>query len=190
MRKPVRKPLRHFWRAVVWLCHGMTAISCAGLVTMVVVVCADVALRVVRHPVVGAYDIVRVAGAVTISCALPITTAMKGHVAIEHFFRKLNPRWRVAVDSVMRLLMIVAFTVAAYGCVGYGIRFLRNGQVTDTIQIPIFWVPWLMALSFGVTTLVVLFHLAYPGREMIRSIPSHDSKLNNEKQVGGADRKG
>lgn len=176
MRKPVREPLGFFWRAVVGLCRGMTAISCAGLVTMVAVVCADVALRAAGHPFVGAYDIVRVAGAVAISCSLPITTAMKGHVAIEHFFRKLNAGWRVAVDSAMRVLMIAAFAVAAYACFGYGIRSLRNGQVTDTVQIPIFWVPWLMSLSFGVTALVVLFHLAYPGREMIRSVPRDDSK--------------
>ena len=176
MQKPVRKPLGPFWRAVVWLGRGMTFISCLGLVAMMTVICVDVFLRVVGHPVKGAYDIVRVAGAVTIACSLPITTAMKGHVAIEHFFRKLSPRWRVAVDSAMRALMIAAFAVAAFECVGYGVRFLRNGQVTDTVQIPIFWVPWLMALSFGVTALVVLFHLAYPGREMVRSIPCHDSK--------------
>lgn len=169
MQKPVRKPLGLFWRAVVWLGRGMTFISCLGLVAMMTVICVDVFLRVAGHPVKGAYDIVRVAGAVTIACSLPITTAMKGHVAIEYFFRKLNRRWRVAVDSAMRALMIVAFAVAAYECVGYGFRFLRNNQVTDTVQIPIFWVHWLMALSFGVTALVVLFHLVYPGREMVRS---------------------
>jgi hypothetical protein len=41
--------------------------------------------------------------------------------------------------------------------------------VTDTIELPIFWVPWLMAVSFAVTAVVVVFHLIYPGREMVRS---------------------
>ena len=169
MQKPVRKPLGPFWRAVVWLGRGMTFISCLGLVAMMTVICVDVFLRVAGHPVKGAYDIVRVAGAVTIACSLPITTAMKGHVAIEYFFQKLNRQWRVIVDSAMRLLAIGAFLLAAYECVGYGVRFLRNSQVTDTIEMPIFWVPWLMAVSFGVTALVVVFHLVYPGREMVRS---------------------
>ena len=169
MQKPVRKPLAPFWRAVVWLGHGMTGIACVGLAAMMVIIFADVSLRLVGYPVKGAYDIVRVAGAVMIACSLPITTAMKGHVAIEYFFQKLNMRWRVAVDSVMRAAMIGAFLLAAYECVGYGIRFLRNSQVTDTIEMPIFWVPWLMAVSFGVTALVVVFHLVYPGREMVRS---------------------
>ncbi len=169
MQKPVKKPLGPFWRAVVWLGRGMTALSCVGLAAMMVVICGDVLLRVSGHPVKGAYDIVRVAGALTIACSLPLTTAMKGHVAIEYFFQKLNRRWRVVVDSVMRVMMIGAFLVAAYECVGYGTRFLKNGQVTDTIELPIFWVPWLMAVSFGVTALVVVFHLVYPGREMVKS---------------------
>jgi TRAP-type C4-dicarboxylate transport system permease small subunit len=169
MQKPERKPLGPFWRAVVWLGVGMTAISGLGLAAMTVVTCLDVALRVCGIPVKGAYDIVRVAGAVTIACALPATTAMKGHVAIEYFFQRLNRRWRLAVDSAMRLLMIGGFLLATVESVGYGVRFLKNGQVTDTIELPIFWVPWLMAVSFGVTALVVVFHLVYPGRELVRS---------------------
>jgi TRAP-type C4-dicarboxylate transport system permease small subunit len=169
MQNPVRKPLGPFWQAVVWLGRGMTLVSCLGLAAMAVVICGDVSLRLAGHPVKGAYDIVRVAGAVTIACSLPITTAMKGHVAIEYFFHKLSRTWRVVVDSAMRLLTIGAFLWAAYECVGYGLRFLKNSQVTDTIELPIFWVPWLMAVSFGVTALVVVFHLVYPGREMVKS---------------------
>lgn len=164
-----RKPLGTFWRAVVWLGFAMTALSGLGLVTMMAVTCLDVGLRVCGWPIKGAYDIVRVAGAVTIVCALPITTAVKGHVAIEFFFQRLNRRVRLFVDSLMRLLMIGGFLVAACECVNYGNLFLRSGQVTDTIELPIFWVPWLMAASFGVTALVVVFHLVYPGRELVRS---------------------
>lgn len=169
MQKPVRKPLGPFWSAVVWLGRGMTAISCAGLASMILIICGDVALRIVGHPVKGAYDIVRIAGALTIACSLPVTTAMKGHVAIEYFFQKLNRTGRIAVDSLMRLIMIAVFVFAAYECVGYGIRFLRNSEVTSTIELPVFWVPWVMAAAFGVTALVVVFHLVYPGRELVKS---------------------
>ena len=136
---------------------------------MIVVICGDVVLRLAGHPVKGAYDIVRIAGALTIACSLPLTTAMKGHVAIEYFFQKLNRTGRIVVDSLMRLLVIAAFVLATIECVGYGLRFLRNGEVTGTIELPVFWVPWVMAVAFGVTALVVVFHLVYPGREMVKS---------------------
>lgn len=148
--------------------YGMTVVSCVGLCAMVVVTCLDVLLRTLGHSVKGAYDVVRICGSLTIVCALPLTTAMKGHVAIEYFFQKLNRAGRVIVDSLMRLIMIVVFLLAAYECVGYGQRFLKNGEVTSTIELPVFWVPWVMAAAFFVATLVVVFHLFFPGREMIK----------------------
>ena len=169
MYAPSKKPLGPFWHSVVCLVWGMTFVSGVALAAMILVVCCDVAMRTAGYPVKGAYDVVRVAGAVTIACSLPLTTAMKGHVAVEYFFQKLSRAGRVAVDSVMRALMIAVFIFAAYECVGYGNRFLRNSEVTSTIELPVFWVPWLMAISFGVTALVVVFHLFYPGREMVKS---------------------
>jgi len=150
------------------LTYGMTAISCAGLALMMLVTGADVLLRQFGHPLKGAYDIVRICGALTISCALPLTTALKGHIAIEYFFQKLSRFWRIVVDSVMRLMMIAVFILAAVECVGYGRRFLESGEVTATIELPIFWVPWVMAASFAVTAVIVLFHLLYPGRGLIK----------------------
>jgi hypothetical protein len=72
------------------------------------------------------------------------------------------------VDSLMRLVSIVAFSLATVACISCGQRLLANGEVTSTIEIPIFWVPWVMAVAFGVTVLVVVFHLLYPGRDMMK----------------------
>ena len=164
-----RKPLSPFWRGVVMLTYGMTAVSCAGLVLMMLVTGADVLLRQIGWPLKGAYDVVRICGALAAACALPLTTAMKGHVAIEYFFQKLSRTWRIAVDSVMRLIMIATFGVAAFACISHGQNFLRFNEVTATIALPMFWVPWVMAVSFALTALVVVFHLLYPGRGLIKS---------------------
>jgi TRAP-type C4-dicarboxylate transport system permease small subunit len=166
--KPDQKPLPPFWRGIIWLIYGMTAISCVGLALMMLVTGADVLMRQVWHPLKGAYDIVRICGVITIACALPLTTALKGHIAIEFFFQKLSRFWRVAVDSVMRVTMIAVFALAAVECVGFGQRLLRSGEVTATIEIPMFWVPWVMAVSFAVTAVIVVFHLIYPGRGMMK----------------------
>ena len=162
------KPLPPFWRVIVWFTHGLTAISCVGLALMMLVTGADVLMRQVWHPLKGAFDIVRICGAITIACALPLTTALKGHIAIEFFFQKLSRPWRIAVDSVMRSVMIAVFAYATVECVGYGLRFLRSGEVTATIGIPMFWVPWVMAAAFAVTAVIVVFHLIYPGRGLMK----------------------
>jgi TRAP-type C4-dicarboxylate transport system permease small subunit len=164
-----RPALNRFWSGVVLMVWLMTLISCAALAAMALITCGDIVLRLFRIPAKGAYDLVRLCGAVCVSCAVPLTTAMKGHVAIEYFFHKLGRRGRVVVDSVMRVVMLAGFAAAAWACFGYGMSFLRNSAVTDTIEFPVFWVPWLMAAAFAVTVLVILFHLICPGRELIRS---------------------
>lgn len=146
----------------------MTLISCLALAASILIVCADVLMRTVGHPFQGTYDIVRITSALTISCALPLTTAVKGHVAIEYFFQKLNRTGRRIVDSLMRILMITGFLFAAIACINHGNRFLQSNQVTDTIELPMFWIPWLMAGAFMLTVIVVCYHLLNPGKELIR----------------------
>ncbi len=158
-----------FWRLIVWLCRGATLIACLGLGASVVIVCTDVLLRTLGHPFQGAYDLLRITSALTIACALPLTTAVKGHVAIEYFFRKLNRTGRLVVDSIMRLVMIGGFLVAGWAFMLQGNGFRQNRQVTDTIEIPIFWVSWVMAAACVLTAVVVGFHLLHPRKELIRA---------------------
>jgi TRAP-type C4-dicarboxylate transport system permease small subunit len=65
---------------------------------------------------------------IILSCALPYTTAVKGHVAVEFFFNKLPPTARIVVDSVMRALMIALLSLLAYQAVRYGINLRASGE--------------------------------------------------------------
>ena len=163
---PQQKPL--FWRIVIMTIHIMTACACVALIVMMLTTCLDVGLRRVWRPIKGAYDIVKICSAITIACAMPLTTALKGHIAIEYFFQKLNRMGRLVVDSLMRVLMIGAFVFATYACVRHGISFYTHNEVSATLELPIFWVPWLMACAFGVSAMAVVFHLIYPGRGMMK----------------------
>jgi len=127
-----------------------------------------VVMRLFGSSLTGAVDLVTLAGAVTIACALPYTTAVKGHVAIEFFFHKLSRRWRVVVDSVNRLVLIGVFALVCRECLLYGGKLYRSHEATMTLKIPIFWVPYVVALSAAMVALVVLCHLLHPGKEMIK----------------------
>lgn len=165
-RKPYRLP--GIWHPLRWLVLASGALAGLGVLVMVAIICLDVLLRQFGHPVVGAYDLVSIASGLTLAFALPVTTAVKGHVAIEFLFQKLRPRGRIVVDSLMRLLQLTAFMIAARECARYGGRLLRSGEVTPTLQLPTFWVLWVLAGACFLTALVTLFHLVQPGRELIR----------------------
>ena len=143
-------------------------VSGAGLMAMVLVTSLDVVLRVFRVSFTGAYDIVKITAVLTAAAALPYTTAIKGHVAIEFFFHKLGRRGRVGVDALMRLLGIGLFGLLAWGSARYGHSLRLSGEVSLTLQLPVFWVPYLLAASCGLVVLIKLYHLFHPGQALLK----------------------
>ncbi len=157
-----------YHRALCAVVNLLGLIAAAGLVAMVLVTSLDVGLRVFHRSLTGAYDLVKIACALTVAAALPYTTAIKGHVAIEYFFHKLGPRGRVVVDVVMRLLGMGLFSILAWGSLQYGNSLKRSGEVSLTLQLPVFWVPYVLAASCGLVVLIKFYHLTHPGRPMIK----------------------
>ncbi|MDD2240565.1 MAG: TRAP transporter small permease subunit [Kiritimatiellae bacterium] len=151
------------------LIRAMSVVGSLAVVGLVGVTVADVIGRQFGLPVKGAYDLVRVLGAVAIACALPLTKAVKGHIAIEYFFQKMDRRGRAVVDTLMRLVLLVLFGLLAVQFVRQGLLFRDSGEVTTTLHMPMFWVPWLMALACAVTAGVTLWHVLHPGRSMMSS---------------------
>jgi len=152
-------------RAVV---IAFAAVSGLAVMAMMAVTTFDVLYRVSGHTIHGAYDLVRIAGAIAIACALPYTTAVKGHVAIEYFYHKMNRPGRTVVDTLCRAMVIGLLGVFTWQCWNYGDTLKRTGEVSLTLQIPIFWVAYVIAVACGVTLLVTIHNLMHPGREMIK----------------------
>ena len=151
-----------------WTTHAMAAVGGCAVAGIVLVTVGDVVGRRFGLPVKGAYDLVRVLGAIAMVCALPLTKAVKGHIAIEYFFQKLGARGRAATDALMRLVLLALFALLAWQFVLQGNAFLESGETTTTLHMPMFWVPWLAALACLATAGVTLWHLLHPGRSMIR----------------------
>ena len=151
-----------------WTVHAMAAVGGLAVAGLILVTVADVVGRQFGFPVKGAYDLVRVLGAIAMGCALPLTKAVKGHIAIEYFFQKMGHRGRAATDTVMRLVLLALFALLAWQFILQGTTFLDSGETTATLHMPMFWVPWLVALACLATAGVTLWHLLHPGRSMIR----------------------
>ena len=150
------------------LIHAMAVVGGLAVLGIIAVTVADVVGRSFGFPVKGAYDLVRVLGAVAMGCALPLTKAVKGHIAIEYFFQKMGPRGRATTDAAMRLVLLALFGLLAWRFVLQGMAIRESGEVTATLHMPMFWVPWLVALACLATAGVTLWHLLHPGRSMMR----------------------
>ncbi len=143
-------------------------ISALAILFIMAVTCVDIAARQFGASLHGAYDLVRIGGGIAIAAALPVTTAVKGHVAIEYFFHRLSTKGRLIVDSLMRTLQTLLFLFAAFAFVRYGNRLLQSGEVTPTLECPTFFLSWIIALSCFITAAISLFHLICPRTHLIK----------------------
>jgi len=164
----VRRLIDGYHRGLRAVVNFLSFVAGASLMAMVFITTADVILRVFRHSLPGAYDLVKIAAVVSVAAALPYTTAIKGHVAIEFFFHKLGRRGRLGVDALMRSLGIGLFAVLAWGCAEYGRSLKQSGEVSLTLQLPVLWVPYILAASCVLVILIKLYHLTHPGQSMLK----------------------
>jgi len=147
---------------------ALTYIAAAAVCVMMSATCIDVVMRTFGSPLPGALDVVTLAGAVAMSCALPYTTAVKGHVSIEYFFHKLSRRGRIAIDTFSRLLGAGLFFLLTRQCAVYGHSLHESGQVTPTLQVPVFWTLYVLSFSCALVALIIIHNMLHPNREMIK----------------------
>lgn len=141
---------------------GLAFVAGAGTVSMMLVTCADIIARAFGHPLKGSYDLACLLSLITLSCALPYTTAVKGHVAVEYFFNKLPPTARLVVDSIMRVMVVGLFGLLCVQGVKYGLSLRASGEVWLTLGWPKYWASFIVAFACAVSALVVVEHLVRP----------------------------
>lgn len=162
--------LRYYEKMVYWLVKSLAILSALGVMAMIGVICLDVILRLpfINHPIPGAYDIIRITGVVAIAGALPYTTAVKGHVAVEFLYHRLSRRGRTVLNIFVQTMSIGLFSFAAWQFVQYGIALKQKNQCFQTLELPIFWMPYLIAVAFGAVVLVILYQVLNPNKELIK----------------------
>jgi len=151
-----------------FLVYAMAALAGAGILTMIAVTAIEVLCRIAKISLTGVYDIVKIAGGLSMASALPYTTACKGHVAIEYFFHKLSRRGRIVVDSLTRITVFVLFAFFAVQTFKYGLSLQRSGQVSPTLELPDYYVAYVLAFACALVCFIKVYHLFHPGRELIK----------------------
>jgi TRAP-type C4-dicarboxylate transport system permease small subunit len=157
-----------FEKVLRWLITVMIWLSCAGILAMIAVTFIDIFCRLLRFRFTGAVDVVQIAGAVSIAAALPYTTAVNGHVAIEFILHKLSHRGRLVMSSIIKMMTIVLFVFAAHRSFLYGNDLRAHNQGTMTLQFPMCWMMYMIAVCLSVVVLVVLHSLLKPNKELIK----------------------
>ncbi|SHK34544.1 TRAP-type mannitol/chloroaromatic compound transport system, small permease component [Desulfatibacillum alkenivorans DSM 16219] len=146
------KTLEKISEALASVLHYVAGAAVFG---MMIVTCLDVVLRTFRMTVPGAYELVAYLGGIAVAFAMAHTTMAKGHVAVSIIVRRFPKKLQNAIDSVTSAMGCVVFFLAARKIMEMGWDYQHAGQVSMTLQMPLYPV----AYAIGVSLFVVSFVL-------------------------------
>jgi len=149
LQKPVQK-----------LSTFINIIAAGAIVAMMILTCADVVLRLFRHPIPGTYEIVGFIGIIAASFALGATTVEHSHIAVEFLTQRFRPKVQRFILGVNNLIAFSFFSVLAWRSADYAVDLKTAGEVSMTVQIPLY--PFAFSITVGCIVLccVLVLHTA------------------------------
>jgi len=134
----------------------MNVIAYIALTFIMLLTVTDVILRMFRHPIIGTFEIVQLAGAVVIAFGIPITSWSRGMIYVD-FFINTFPRWaKDTMNILTRVIGIAMFVLIGYNLFSYATSLYISGEVTPTKQIPFYPIIYGMGGACFVQVLVLI----------------------------------
>ncbi|MEW6670341.1 MAG: TRAP transporter small permease [Thermodesulfobacteriota bacterium] len=136
-----------FEKTIAAFAHKVNWVAGGAVAAMMLLTTADVVLRAFRHPIPGAYEIVGLIGSLAISFSLAYTSIEKGHIAVEFLINRFSAPAQAFISAVNALVSTILFAVITWQGILYGTDFLLRGEVSMTIQLPIY--PFVYGVAAG-----------------------------------------
>ncbi|MBP7230817.1 MAG: TRAP transporter small permease [Syntrophaceae bacterium] len=130
-------------------------LACAAVIVMMLLSTSDVVLRLFGNPIPGSYELVGFLGTIVVSFALAFTSIEKGHIAVELLVEKLPQRTQLVIECFCNLIGALLFGMITYKAVRYALDIRASGEVSSTLQMPIYPFIFGMALGFGLLLIVL-----------------------------------
>jgi TRAP-type C4-dicarboxylate transport system permease small subunit len=133
----------------------MNVIAYTALTFIMLLTVTDVILRMFRHPIIGTFEIVQLAGAVVIAFGIPLTSWRRGLIFVD-FFVNTFPGWaKNTMNILTRVLSIAIFGLIGYNLFRFATDLVRSGEVSPTTQLPFHPVIFAMAFACFIEVLVL-----------------------------------
>ena len=142
-------------RRLAWLTRSLNALSAAAVMAMMLLTCADIVLRLMRRPITGTYELMGFLAALFVSFALAQTSVDKGHIAVDFLVMRLSRRAQRIIDALNDGVCIGLFALVTRQCVVYGAELRASGEVSMTLQLPVYPVVYGIGAGCAVLCLVL-----------------------------------
>lgn len=152
--------MSHLERSVSSIARKFNWVAAAAVIAMMVLTCADVILRFFRHPIPGTYEMVGLLGTIVVSFSLAHTSVMRGHISVEFVIQKLPKRVQIVIDGINSLLGAALFGLITWQSLLYAKNLMHTGEVSMTLQMPIFPFVYGISIGSGILCLVLLIEFS------------------------------
>lgn len=149
-----------FVQALTWRTAQVAQIA---LVFAMLIIVANVILRVPWKPVPGTVELVEMAGAVLLGMAVAYTAIMKGHIMVGVLVERFSPRVQGIVELVVSIVSLVFASLLAREILWYAVSMMERGYETGHLRLPIAPSIYLVAFGFIMLALVLL-------RDLIKAV--------------------
>jgi TRAP-type C4-dicarboxylate transport system permease small subunit len=139
---------------VMRLSNFMSVVAGIVLIFMAALTFGDIVMRYLGRPIPGVYEVVAFLGLAVAGLALPRSSLMKAHVAVDFVTEKLSGTPRLVVKIITRVLVALFFFITAWYFIGMAQSFIATRSVTMTLKLPFYPVVYVMVLSFVVQGIV------------------------------------
>lgn len=151
--------MRAFSAIVVFLSNCMSVIAGVLLVLMLGITLADVIMRLVARPLVGAYELVSLMGGALAGLAIPRAALKKAHVYVDLVVEKLPKPLQKCLKIITRSLVFCFFLFTAVYFVFMGNNFIVTKTTSMTLKVPFYPLAFCLAFSSLVQCLVSVYEV-------------------------------
>lgn len=141
----------HFFRKIL-------GVSCVFiLLTMTSVTCLDVVARYLfNSPLDGAYELTEIFLATLIFLALPLTTLEGEHIEVELLDMFKENLGSNILKKIAAFISISILSILSYQVMLHALKLFERGQVTNSLEIPLYLIALLASLSLGLSALFIV----------------------------------
>jgi len=148
--------MKGFLNTVRGLSRALATVGGLALALLMLLTIADVVLRILGKPIVGPYELVALGGAIAIGLSLPLTSWVRGHIYVDSFVSRLPRTARAILNVATRLLVLALFLILGWNLLKYALDLRAAGEVTPTLRVPFFPVPFGVGAACLVECLVMV----------------------------------
>lgn len=126
------------------------------LVTMIILICTNILLRLVWVPVKGSFELMGYFGAIITAFALGYTQLEKGHISVDIVVLRFSEKTQRIIGAINSLVCMCFFAMVTWQVSKYATTLWRTGEVTETLRIIYYPFTYGVALGCAVFSLVFL----------------------------------